>query len=441
MSRSPWTRPRDRVIAGVIVLALAVAGVLAWVSSDSAATNAETASAPGTPLRIPQTPPEQLTERWRAPSAQTPVPVADGSTVVTGNAGTVTGHDAQTGQRRWFYQRDLPLCTVGQAWSSAIAAYRTEAGCSQVTRLELDTGKRAAQRNGDAEAGTRLLSDGTHVVVTGKHLINVWSSDLIRAMEYGRLPAPVEPERQHRPGCAPTSTDGETTTPDQPRCVTPLGEQPREGCVFSSIALSQGKIAVVERCRGDAADWLTVIGTTHDKDGENKSDEPNVLLSAELPGKDARVVAVAGSKRPQVAVVLPHTRQLLVYGGPKGKLIQQYALEQPTAELVAAQPGRTPVLTRGLSTLFWFTGSATLALDQQTLRPLWTLPDTRGPGLAWGSSTLMPIADGLAVIDEKTGKSQRTIAVDRDGYDGLVRLGYVGPVLLEQRGPTLIALR
>ncbi|MGH3431536.1 MAG: Rv3212 family protein, partial [Thermocrispum sp.] len=406
-----------------------------------------TAAAGGEPLDVPRQPPERLTQLWRAASPATPEPVGHGSTVVTGEGGTVTGRDAQTGKQRWFYRRDLPLCTVGSAWSAALAVYRKSAGCSEVAKFDPATGRLEAQRNGDAELGTRLISDGSHVLTTGRKLLNVWGEDLIRAMEYGSVPAPVEPNRQLRPGCTTTTTTSsstgqvETATPESLslRCITPPGRQPRTGCTFGSTAMAAGKIAVVERCPGDRSEWLTVIGTTNEQDGENKSDQPKVLLSVQLPGEDARVVGVARTTKPRAAVVLPHTRQLLIYG-QRDKLVSQFGLDLPREDLLAEPPGRTPQITRGTSSILWFTGSATLAMDDQTLRPRWTLPGTRGSGVLWAGSTLMPIDGGLAVIDEKTGEPSRTLAVDRRGYTGPVQLDYVGPVLLEQRGETLVAL-
>lgn len=409
---SPWTRPRDRLIAALLAVLVIAAGLLVWFTSDSRNTHTATAGPPGRTLDGPETPPEQLREIWRAASADTPEPVADGVSVVTGNGGTVTGRDALTGRQRWFYRRDLDLCTVSLAWSNVLAAYRKSSGCSEVSKLDINTGRRLAQRNGDAELGTRLINDGSHVVTTGARLLNVWSQDLIRSMEYGKIPAPVEP-----------------------------GRQPRRGCTYSSAAVASGKIAVVEQgCPGDQADRLTVIGTTHDDDGESKSDKPHQLLSKELPGVGARVIAVANDENPLVAVVLGHTKQLLIYG-PKGKLRKQYALDLPEADLVGKLPGRTAAVTRTGSTLFWYTGSATIALDDATLAPRWTLPRTLGPGAMFGGRLLMPIEGGLAVLDQRTGKPERTIAVDRGDYRGPVRISSVGPVLLEQRGTALVALR
>lgn len=407
---SPWTRRRDKVIAAVIAVAVVGAGLLVWVTSDSAATDSSTARPPAHTLEAPDDVPETLTEAWRARSAASPEPVGEGATVVTGNDGTVTGHDALTGERRWHYRRDLELCTVGQAWASALAVYRNGSGCSEVTKLDPGTGRRTGQRNGDAQLGTRLLKDDSHVVTTGKTLLNVWSQDLIRVMEYGDVPAPVNP-----------------------------GKQPRPGCAYGSTATASGKIAVIERC-GRGKERLTVLNTTHHDDGESKSDEPDVLFSQELPGKGARAIAIGGGKDFRAAVAIESTKQLMVYG-QKGKLRAQYALELPADDLSGDPEGGSVTTSRTASDVYWFTGSATIALDESDLAPRWTLRGTLGPVAMFAGKMLMPIAGGLAVIDEDTGKAQRTIRVDRGDYAGLVQLGSVGPVLLEQRADTLVALR
>jgi hypothetical protein len=54
---------------------------------------------------------------------------------------------------------------------------------------------------------------------------------------------------------------------------------------------------------------------------------------------------------------------------------------------------------------------------------------------------VVPVPGGLAVRNADTGAPLSTVALDRGGWHGPVRLGSIGPVLLEQRGPTLVALR
>src|SRR5690606_3299708 len=73
-TRSPWTRPRDRIAAAIIVVLVVVVGAVVWAQSDSRATSRSTAR-PVPALPEPAQPPERLTEAWRAPSPATVVPV------------------------------------------------------------------------------------------------------------------------------------------------------------------------------------------------------------------------------------------------------------------------------------------------------------------------------------------------------------------------------
>ena len=66
---------------------------------------------------------------------------------MTADGGTVTGRDPRTGAVLWSYQRDLPLCGSVGAWHNAVAVYRDQRGCSQVTELAGDTGNRVAARS------------------------------------------------------------------------------------------------------------------------------------------------------------------------------------------------------------------------------------------------------------------------------------------------------
>ncbi|PRX44218.1 hypothetical protein B0I33_11296 [Prauserella shujinwangii] len=401
--RSPWSRGRDRAIAALLTVAWLAAGALVWTFSDSRATTQETAppgpALPAAPEQVPAT----LTEAWRAPSEATPVPVAEGNAVVTGADGEVAGRDPLSGDVRWRYARDLELCTVAGAWSKVLAVYTKGTGCSEVTQLDPDTGARTAQRNGDAELGTRLVVGESHVTTTGERLLNTWRDDLVRSMEYGEVYAKVNP-----------------------------GKQPRTGCAYRSVAAATGKVGVVERCPGERADRLTVL-----KAAPENSDEPEEEFSTLLPERTGQLVALAGDV---AAVALPERGQLVVYG-PRGEQRATYPLDVPEEELAAVPPGRVVPTARGEDTVFWFTGSRTIALSATDLAPQWTLQDTLGPGTLYAGQVVVPIEGGLAVLDERTGGLVRTVSVDRGGYRGEIGTASAGPVLLEQRGGTLVALR
>ncbi|SFW92559.1 phage head-binding domain-containing protein [Amycolatopsis australiensis] len=401
--RSPWNRGRDRVIAALIAVVVVAVALVIGVTSDSAATD-RTEAAPPPPLpAAPDKVPGSLAEIWSARSGVTPVPVVAGDTVATADGGEVAARDPLTGQIRWHYTRDLPLCTLNDTWGRLNAVYHKSRNCSEVTQLDPGTGRITAQRNGNAELGTRLVSDGSHVTTTGKKLLTTWRDDLVQSAEYGQVPALVN-----------------------------AGKQPRTGCTYGTVAAASGKIGVIERCPGDPADRLTVYKAAPEKD-----DEPQVAFSSVLAGKRARVIAMSGDL---AAVVLPDQKLMVIYNGD-GSQRAAYPLDVPSGDLAQDPPSGTEATTQTTQNVYWFSGSKVVALSRDDLSPRWTLSSAVGPGITFAQQLVVPIKGGLAVLNENDGSTIRTVGVDRRGYTGVVRLAAAGPVLLEERGDTLTALK
>ena len=443
VERSRFRRKRDVFLVALIAVVALVVGLLVWRSSDIRATTSQTYAGRATEPALPKTFPPSLGETWRAASAATPQPVTTKTTVVTGNGGEVVGRDPLTGEVRWRYSRDLPLCTVSAAWTMAIAVYaksanylpsddpRRPGGCSEVTAFDPGTGKRGkppepnehrdkpfgGQRNSDAELGTRLLFDGSYVTTTGGELLTTWRSDLVQTMEYGKVPTLVNPDKQ-----------------------------PRTGCTYGSVAVVQGRIAVVERCPQDATDRLTVYRAT----GNNDSEKPEVVASVVLGSKGARVVAMSDQCRINAqdendvqqctAVVVPNPARLVVLD-EKGVQVASHPLSLAPGDLDGDPAGHVVATTRTPGAVYWFTGSRTIALSLADLSPLWTVEDAQGPGTPFAGQMLVPVGNSLAVLDPTDGKPVGTIPVDRGGYRGPVTMSTLGPMVYEQRGETLVALR
>lgn len=440
-ARTKFHRKRDVLAAALIAVVTLVGGLLLWQSSDIHNTSSQTYDGPASSPARPTTFPPSLAEVWRAKSPATPEPVAIGPAVVTGNGGEVAGRDPLTGDIRWRYTRNLPLCTVAAAWQEAVAVYaktdnllpagdpRKAGGCSEVTALWPATGQRGSplgngddrpfqgQRNSDAELGTRLLSDGSYVTTTGSTLLTTWRSDLVQTMEYGTAPALVNADKQ-----------------------------PRTGCTYGTVSVVIGKIAVIEHCPNDPGDRLTVYKAT----GEDNDAEKPVVVSSTVVGRGAKVVAMSESCRldpakPQetqlcTAVALPDPNRLAVLN-EKGALVQTYPVEIGANDLAKEPADHTMAISRVTGAVYWFTGSKTIALSLDDLRPLWTIDHALGPGTAFAGKILVPVVDGMAVLDPATGEQVASTPINRDGYDGLITMSKLGPMVFEQRGDTLVALR
>ena len=427
--RTRFTGKRDWVVAGVLVVALAASAVVLWQTGDLAATTRAPAAEPGAVQEPPLQFPPSLAETWRADSPMTPVPVVAGAVVATGSGGEVVGRDPLTGEVEWRYARDRALCTVApfdtappQRTDSGtvLALYASdggalpdddpyaEGGCSEVTGLDGTSGKVERTRNSDAEFGTRLLSDGSTVTTTGRRLLTSWRSDLVMTSQYGTRPTPVQ-----------------------------FRSNLRHGCTFGSVAVTPGKIGVIERCPEDnGADRLTVYRSQSPSGKDNDDVE---VVSSTVVGARARIVALTDT---HTAVALADPARLRVYTSA-GIALADYPLDEPGPGEPANTdpPGATVLTTTGPEGVYWFTGSRTVALSPADLRPMWTIQTTLGPGVVHAGRLVVPIQNGLAVQDETTGANVGVIPVDRGGYTGPITMSATGEIVLEQRGPTLVALR
>ncbi len=410
---APERRRRGDVVAAAVLVALLLVGAFViWRTSAEVAT----VDTPDTaPIAAP-TPagdvPAGFVEAWKAPSGATPAPVVAGPAVLTGDGDTVSGRAAESGDVAWTYQRDLRLCTVGAGFPTvddgdghALALYESRTGwCSELTALHPSSGRRADASNPDMRPGVQMLANGSYVTATGENYLEVWRSDLVRTLEYGNVPTPVQPDKQ-----------------------------PRPQCTYGSTAVTSDRIGVVERCPDAAADRLTVLTP----DGPKGADTPDIKFTAELPGPGAVLVAMSGDRE---VVALPNPARLIVLD--RGGLpITQVPLTVPDAAITTAPAGAPAAVTTDGTRVYWWVGGTTVALDATQLTPVWTLPNTLGPPVAYGTGLLAPVRDGLADLDPGRGTTLRTLPVPRADPDAPVRLAATGEVLLEQRGAELVALR
>lgn len=407
---APERRTRGDVIAAaMIVAAVILVASVVWATSDARGTTSTVAP---TPLAAPASAssvPDTFDEQWRAPDTGDSAPVAVGGAVVVQDDHTVTGIDPDTGAAAWSYTRDAALCAVVGAWDAAVAAYRDERGCGQVTELAGSSGSREDQRTSDADDPVRLSFDGTYVTQLGATRLEVWRSDLVRTLEYGRVDAPVNP-----------------------------GAQPREGCELLSSATASTRLAVLERCPGEEGLRLTSMNPAPEDNTEPDVFGSTVLADVPADVETARVLAVVGDR---IALYLPPTatevaRIALFDGSANFRTAEAFPADVSTPSMDT----RASDLTRTGTVLTWWTGSATVGFTQSDLTRRWILDDALGAGAVMAGQLLVPVPTGLAVVDPGNGVVTRTVPVDRGDYRGPVSISVLGTRVLEHRGTETVAL-
>ena len=372
--------------------------IIWWHSSAWATISRPAADATSTAAEADAVP-AALTQRWRANSARTLAPVVVSGTVVTGDGRTVTGLDPQTGQQRWVYARDTDLCALSFIYDLAVAVYPDSRGCGQVSGIKASTGQRGPTRTSYADNQVVVTSNGSAVLSAGPTRLEMWRSDLVRMLSYGEIDARIKPVNQ-----------GVGT-----------------GCALMSAAASDAAAAVLEVCRDDSKLRLTLLKPAKEED---EPDTKNVDLPGLAIDSEARVLAVAGTT---TAVFVPTPRPQVNVYDETGTVVSQTPLDSPPT-----LTGRAPALTRAGEFITWWTGTAVLVFDDE-LNYRYTFRDATalGPATMMADQLLVPVADGLAVVNPADGAVQRVIPVDHPAGDGPVIPAVSGTMVIEQRGAAI----
>ncbi|MDQ3788470.1 MAG: hypothetical protein M3422_14660, partial [Actinomycetota bacterium] len=140
------------------------------------------------------------------------------------------------------------------------------------------------------------------------------------------------------------------------------------------------------------------------------------------------------------AVALPNPNRLVLLN-EKGEQVRSYPLELAADDLRGDPADHTMSVNRVTGAVYWYTGSRTIALSMDDLRPLWTVENALGPGTAFAGKILVPVRGAMAVLDPATGEQVATTPIERGNYRGEITMSSLGPMVYEQRGDTLVALR
>ena len=393
----------DIAAAAAIAVVVAVAAALIWLTSDARATiSRPAATAAPTPTQARDVP-ATLPQLWTAPSPGTRVPAVVAGTVATGNGREVQGRDPGTGQVLWSYSRDTDLCGLTWVYHYAVAVYRDDRGCGQVSTIDGSTGRRGPARSSYADPTVRLSTDGTTVLSAGDTRLEMWRSDMVRMMAYGETDARVKP----------------------------VNRGLHSGCRLESAAASSSSVAVLEACANQADLKLVLL-----RPGK-EDDEPQQQVVQEAgvrPGTGARVVVVSQNR---AAVYLPTPQPHVDVVDETGTTV--------SSTLLAGPPSASSVVSSTGNLVTWWTGDALLVLDATNLTARYTIAAGEtaaplGPGVMMAGQLLVPVTGAIGVYDPVNGEASRYIPVERQPGSSAVIPAVSGSRVIEQRGDTLVAL-
>lgn len=399
----PERRTKDDLLAAAaIAVAVAATASLIWWTSDARATISRPAATPAPNPTPAKQVPASLKQLWTAPSSATTAPVIVGGTVTTGDGREVDGRDAGTGQTRWTYSRDSDLCGLSWVYHYAVAVYRDDRGCGQVSTIDGTTGRRGAARSSYADPRVRLSSDGTTVLSVGDTRLELWRSDMVRMLAYGETDARVKPSSRGL----------------------------HSGCKLYSGAASSLEVSVLESCGNQSDLRLALLrpGKEDDEPQQHLVSEPGIKANA-----GARVLTVWQSN---TAVYLPAPQPRVDVIDEMGTTVASTLLPKAPTDSEVSQAGNL---------VTWWTGDSVLVFEASTLNLRYTVAAgdktvPLGPGTMMAGKLLIPVTGGIGVYDPMTGANERNIPVQRAPSTRAVVPAVSGSRVFEQRGDTVVAL-
>ena len=122
----------------------------------------------------------------------------DNSLIVAEDRG-VRAISLNDGTERWHYRRDIPLCALSGSDGQVFATFRGAAGCGETVALKPDSGQYVATRKSIAADSPAAVRSNSYAGVYDSGFLELWRSDLVRVVEYGKIPASPEPKMQPHP--------------------------------------------------------------------------------------------------------------------------------------------------------------------------------------------------------------------------------------------------
>lgn len=408
---SPERRTRSDVIAtGAIVACLIAGGAGVWFSSDAHSVQHHVAD--GQPQELATTSgemPRTLRPLWTA-NTQSEELVVDREGVVKLEGTKVTMLNTQDGQQRWSYDKGEEVCGVTKGWDKTTMVFRGPKGCGQAISLDSLSGQYWATRDALAPESVKTFRSSDIIGTFAPKRVEAWRSDLVRTVEIGQPFTPVK-----------------------------VGKQEYVNCEFTSVGTAGSLLATIQTCpeETEGKKIVRLLNTT-----PADSDAPETWHTFRVPpgseivatSKDRVAITIPGKGKNARLQVLDKEGKFENFTAEVGPIVTDRAHRGDTTPF-------KPLIVRTEKMSGWFNGSALQAFNPETLKPMWSLSGALGPGVEVNGKLAVPMRDkGIAIVNQSTGKVERTIAVDREDYKGAVQLEYTGHNFVEQRGEKLVGL-
>lgn len=409
MTKAPILRstPADWKATGIIVVVCAIAVGGAAITANINQAHLSQAAVPGdkdAPALADV--PEALHESFSLPNE--PVPgqyraVSAHGLTITHADHTLTATNPD-GSEAWTYERtDADLCSLSTAWGKIVASYKTGVGCGDTVAINAATGEYDSTRSAVNSEEVVPVSSNDRVGTVSTDRIDLWRSDLVRTVEYGDVEAKQEPDKQ-----------------------------PHEDCTISSALTRTENLALTESCPDKpGTTWLRFQDTTPDD-----SREPDIAADVDIATDGVRLIAV-GQKA--AAIYRPGPHSTIESYDNKGEKLDSTSAE-PSPDIDAGASPFAPATADLPHHMTWFDGSRLYLFKPSDLAVDHVVDDAIGTPIAVAKHMLVPTQAGIAVMDWSTGKTLRTIPVDRGSYHGPVYLTLAGDTIVETRGDQVVGL-
>lgn len=409
MTKTPILRstPADWKATGIIAAICAIAVGGAAITANINQAHLSQAAIPGEKdAPVLADVPESLHESFSLPNQ--PVPgqyraVSAHGLTITHADHTLTATNPD-GSEAWSYERtDAELCSLSSAWGKVVASYKTGVGCGDTVAINAATGEYDGTRSAVNSEKVVPISSNDRVGTVSTDRIDLWRSDMVRTVEYGAVEAKQEPEKQ-----------------------------PHEDCSLNSALTRTENLALTESCPNKPdTTWLRFQDTTPDD-----SREPDIAADVDIANDGARLVAV-GQKA--AAVYRPGFHPTIESYNNRGEKLDSSSAEPSPAIDSGASPF-APATADLPHHMTWFDGSRLYLFTPSDLAVDRIVEDAIGTPISVADHMLVPTQEGIAVMDWSTGKTERTIAVDRGSYHGPVYLTLAGNTIVESRGDKVVGL-